>query len=389
MANIAIAAAIARFTVISPTDLTVRSRSYERQSASMLLSLYMTVPNHQRLPDDFLPRDCTYLAEDWRILSKHWYPIACAADIGAKPTKLVLLDLELVAWRTTAGLCVARDICPHRGVPLSMGSVEGDEIVCAYHGLRYGPDGRCRKIPAQPDVKPPARFGLTLFPAIERYGLLWTCLLPDFGTSIPPLPAWDDPAFQPILPPSVDIAASPGRQLEGFVDVAHFAFVHHNAFADPENKEVPLYTTEFTEFGLRTEYWSTVSNYPKALQHLAPQDFRWLRVFEVFPPFTARLTVHFPNEGRLYILNAASPVSARKTRLFVPIVRNFDTTGSLDDVYAFNAQIFAEDQAIVERQKPEDLPLESGDEFHIAADRTSAEYRRLLRKMGLSLRYSG
>jgi phenylpropionate dioxygenase-like ring-hydroxylating dioxygenase large terminal subunit len=349
----------------------------------------MAVSNDRRLPDDFLPRDCTYLADDWRILARHWYPIARASDITSKPTGLVLLDLELVAWRTPAGLCVGRDLCPHRGVPLSIGAVEGEEIVCAYHGLRYGPDGRCRKIPAQPDAKPPARFGLTMFPAVERYGLVWTCLSPHSGASIPPLPAWEDPAFQPILPPSVDIAASPGRQVEGFVDVAHFAFVHQNAFADPQNTVVPHYTTEITDFGLRTEYWSTVSNYPKALQQRAPPDFRWLRVFEVFPPFTARLVVHFPHDGRLHILNAASPVSARKTRLFVPIARNFDTNGSLDEVYAFNAQIFAEDQAIVERQKPEDLPLDSSGEFHIAADRTSAEYRQLLRKMGLSLRFCG
>jgi vanillate O-demethylase monooxygenase subunit len=45
--------------------------------------------------------------------------------------------------------------------------------------------------------------------------------------------------------------------------------------------------------------------------------------------------------------------------------------------------------AIVERQKPEDLPLDTGAEFHIAADRTSAEYRRLLKGMGLSLRFAG
>ena len=38
-----------------------------------------------------------------------------------------------------------------------------------------------------------------------------------------------------------------------------------------------------------------------------------------------------------------------------------DRTGSVEDVYAFNAQIFAEDQAIVEAQCPEDLPLELED----------------------------
>jgi hypothetical protein len=46
------------------------------------------------------------------------------------------------------------------------------------------------------------------------------------------------------------------------------AFVHHEAFADPHNQIVPSYHTEITDFGLQTDYWSTVSNYPKALQQV-------------------------------------------------------------------------------------------------------------------------
>jgi phenylpropionate dioxygenase-like ring-hydroxylating dioxygenase large terminal subunit len=340
----------------------------------------------RHLDDDFLPRNCTFNKDDWNILSRQWFPIARAVDIKSEPVPVTLIDVELVVYRTSTGFRVARDLCPHRGVPLSMGCVEQNELVCAYHGLRFAPDGTCTRIPAQPELKPSARFTLITFPSVERYGLIWTCLNPSSGEpALPPMPTWDDPDYQPILPPCVDIAGSAGRQVEGFVDVAHFAFIHHQAFADRNQPEVPAYQTEFTEQGLRTEYWSDVSNYPKAFQHLAPAGFRWLRVFEVYPPFNARLTVHFPNDGRLHILNAACPISARKTRLFVPITRNFDKSGSLDGVYAFNAQIFAEDQAIVERQRPEELPLDPQAEAHFAADRTSVGYRRLLREMGLKL----
>jgi phenylpropionate dioxygenase-like ring-hydroxylating dioxygenase large terminal subunit len=101
------------------------------------------------------------------------------------------------------------------------------------------------------------------------------------------------------------------------------------------------------------------------------------------------LTVHFPNGGLLHIMNAASPVSARKTSLFVPIARNFDKDGPLEPVYEFNAQIFAEDKELIERQHPEDLPLDMQMEAHFAADRSSVAYRRLLKKMGLSLVYPG
>lgn len=337
-----------------------------------------------------MPRECSYTPSDWAILARCWFPVARLADVGERPLAATLLDTRLVVYRTSVGVHVARDLCPHRGVPLSMGWVEGEEIVCAYHGLRYGPDGRCRKIPAQPNVAPSPVFAVTMLPAVERYGLVWTCLDPaDGATGIPPFPAWDEPGYQQIVPPPVDIAAAPGRQVEGFVDVAHFAWIHHEAFADRENQTVPLYRTSTTEEGVHTEYWSDVSNYPKALRHLAPPGFQWLRVFDVHPPFTARLTVHFPGTDRLHILNAASPVSARMTRLFVPLLRNFDTTGPLEDVYAFNAQIFAEDQAIVEAQHPEDLPLELTEEAHFAADRTAVGYRKLLKAMGLSLQQAG
>jgi vanillate O-demethylase monooxygenase subunit len=337
-----------------------------------------------------LPRECSYTPSDWAILARHWYPVARLEDVGAAPLAATLLDTRLVVYRSTAGIHVARDLCPHRGVPLSMGWVEGEEIVCAYHGLRYGPDGRCRKIPAQPNVAPSPLFAVTVLPAVERYGLVWTCLdAGDGADAIPPFPLWDDAGYQPIVPPYVDIAAAPGRQVEGFVDVAHFAWIHHEAFADRENQTVPLYKTNATDRSVHTEYWSDVSNYPKALHHLAPPGFQWLRVFDVYPPFTATLTVHFPGEHRLHIMNAASPVSARRTRLFVPLLRNFDTTGPLEDVYAFNAQIFAEDQAIVEAQHPEDLPLELTEEAHFAADRTAVGYRRLLKAMGLSLQQAG
>lgn len=337
-----------------------------------------------------MPRGCTFTPSDWEILSHHWFPIARLADIADKPVGMTLLDVRLVAYRTPEGVHVARDLCAHRGVPLSMGWVEGDEIVCPYHGLRYGTDGRCRKIPAQPNVEPSALFAMTMLPAVERYGLLWTCIDPVNDANVtPPFDPWEEAGYQQIVPPSVDIKAAPGRQVEGFVDVAHFAWVHHEAFADRENPVVPLYKTRVMERSVHTEYWSDVSNYPKAVQHLAPPGFQWLRVFDVHPPFTATLTVYFPGEDRLHIMNAASPVSARQTRLFVPLLRNFDTSGSLEDVYAFNAQIFAEDQAIVEAQHPEDLPLELTEEAHFAADRTAVGYRKLLRGMGLSLQQAG
>jgi len=340
-----------------------------------------------------LPRECTFETDDWEILAAHWYPVALSRDIAAAPTRATLLDEPLVVYRAAGKAVVANDICPHRGVPLSAGAGEpdGSGIRCAYHGLKFGPGGRCLDIPAHPQGKIPLRMHLRSYPVVERYGLVWTCLRPDPSTvedpetvaPIPIAPHWGDESFQSLTCPSFDVAAFAGRQLEGFLDVAHFGFVHAGTFADPDNTVVPDYKPVVHERGFTVDYWSTVANYPHGTA-TPPPGFQWLRRFDVQLPFTATLVVHFPDAGLLSIMNAASPVSARQTRMFAPIAKNFLTNQAVQEIYDFNRRIFEEDQAIVEIQKPENLPLEPRLEVNIPADRSSVAYRRGLRKLGLS-----
>ncbi len=335
-----------------------------------------------------LPRDCTFTEHDWRVLARYWYPVAIADEVKDAPVAAKLLDVSLVVYRSSAGKAVvARDLCFHRGAPLSKGWMENGEIVCPYHGFKYNCEGACTSVPAHPNSKISPRLKLAMYPAVERFGLIWTCLaggelqLPDF-------PGWDDPDFIRILPPSFDIAGSAGRQMEGFLDVSHFAYVHTESFGDPNNTEVPQYKVRREGTELFADYVSTVSNYGKGQNIPVPEGFLWLRAFRVFPPFAASLTVHFPHEGKLMILNCASPVSARYTRLFCPIARNFDKDAPVEDAIRFNLQVFSEDREMVEAQKPEDLPLDLLEEVHIPADRTSIAYRQLLSELGLGRSYT-
>lgn len=330
-----------------------------------------------------LPRDCTFTPSDWHALSRHWYPVAFSHEVTDKPYAAKLLDERVVLYRISDGsIRAAKDICYHRGAPMSMGWVQGDEIVCAYHGLRYNEKGQCVCIPAHPKGAISPRLRLHMLGAQEAFGLVWVQLVEDAQAQLPVMEEWDDPDYLQVLPNSVPMEAAAGQQIEGFLDVSHFSFVHVATFGEPENTEVPDYKVTQTTRGFVADYISSVSNYSVGFKHLNPPGFLWHRRFETFLPFTAKLTVTFPN-GKLHILNTASPVSARKTKLFVPICRNFDKDAPLQATLDFNHQVFAEDQAIVEQQYPEDLPLDLQAEAHFPADRSSIAYRKGLAAMGL------
>jgi len=331
-----------------------------------------------------LPRNCTFSPSDWQALAPFWYPVAFSHEITTeKPYGTRLLDERLVIYRVSNGsITVAQDLCLHRGAPLSLGWIENDRLICPYHGVQYDQNAQCVRIPAQPKASIPSRLKLKTYPVVERFGLVWTRLVDNESVGFPDMSEWDDPDYIQVLPDSVELNAAAGRQVEGFLDVSHFAFIHAQSFGEQDNPEVPDYLTEQTEQGFRADYVSNVSNYAHGMKHLAPPDFLWRRLFELYVPFTAKLTVFFPH-GKLHVLNAASPVSARKTRVFVPICRNFDKDAPLQDTLDFNHQVFDEDKAIVEEQWPEDLPINLAEEVHIAGDKSSILFRKRLAALGL------
>ena len=343
-----------------------------------------------------VPPRCTFDVADWKLMAQHWYPIALASEVSEQPIAAMLLDEPLVLYKAGGEVVVARDVCPHRGVPLSLGTNDGGGVRCRYHGLRFGAGGRCNHIPASPSRNIPLKMHLRTYPSIERYGLIWTSLAranesvsaADVASDLPAMPFWDNEGFQQIVCPKFDVAGFAGRQLEGFLDVAHFGFVHTSTFGNPDDTEVPDYTTTENDKGFSADYRSFIGNYPIGSSQRGQSGFEWLRHFEVHLPFTATLTVHFPDDGKLVIMNAACPVSARQTRLFAPIARNFDLDIPVEAVHDFNLRVFEEDRLVVETQKPEWLPLDPSLEAHIPADRSSIAYRKGLRRLGFSAFFS-
>ncbi len=188
-----------------------------------------------------MPAPSTFSESDLKILTRFWYPVAFSRDVKAAPVAIQLLDEKLVLYRHDKGISAAQDLCLHRGVPLSMGWIEGNDLVCKYHGFRYAPNGQCIDIPAHPGAAIPPKLCLKTFPTIEKYGLVWTTLDPTAPPILPKFDEWDDPGYICVMPDSVDLDAAAGRQLEGFLDVAHFAWIHTGTFGDRSNPIVPRY----------------------------------------------------------------------------------------------------------------------------------------------------
>ena len=121
---------------------------------------------------------------------------------------------SFIVCRTTRSL-PPKDLCYHRGAPLSLGHVEGDEIICKYDSLRTR---KAVARPAHPNGAIATRLRLHTFPIQEAHGLVWVRLVQDAQSSLRGMKEWDDPDYIQILPDSVQMSALAGRQVEGFLD---------------------------------------------------------------------------------------------------------------------------------------------------------------------------
>jgi len=106
-----------------------------------------------------------------------WYPIASSADLPFRHVyQGQLLGRELAVWRADDGnVNIWENRCLHRGVRLSIGINEGQELKCQYHGWRYANrSAGCTYIPAHPADAPARRIENRKYPVREAFGLIWS-----------------------------------------------------------------------------------------------------------------------------------------------------------------------------------------------------------------------
>jgi phenylpropionate dioxygenase-like ring-hydroxylating dioxygenase large terminal subunit len=125
-----------------------------------------------------------------------------------------------------------RDVCPHRGMPLSAGRFDGCEIECCYHGWRFAADGRCTVIPSLAAGQEFDLSGAAVprYPVREVQGNIWVFVAGETGTAgdVPEIPLIDgftDNAA-PRLVETVRFRAAVDHAVIGLMDPAHGPFVH-------------------------------------------------------------------------------------------------------------------------------------------------------------------
>ncbi len=170
------------------------------------------------------------------LIFGEWYPAARVHTLRkAKMTTALLLGVPLVLGRKNDGTLFAmRDLCPHRGIPLSAGWCDGETVQCKYHGWRFEPTtGQCREIPSLTgfDILQPDKIYATAYPCQERDGTAWV-YLPEPGASrknpeLPPVP--EVPKFSTQFKHahlSADLPCNVDHGIIGLMDPAHGPFVH-------------------------------------------------------------------------------------------------------------------------------------------------------------------
>ena len=164
-------------------------------------------------------------------LREAWYYAAPSRRLRRGRTLArTMLGEPLLLGRDRDGAVFAlRDICPHRGMPLSAGNFDGGEIECCYHGWRFDRAGRCIAIPSLATGQnfDLAQVAVAAYPAREAQGNIWVYFGADPGAA-PEIPVLDGfaAAAVPRLVETMRFSAAIDHAVVGLMDPAHGPFVH-------------------------------------------------------------------------------------------------------------------------------------------------------------------
>ncbi|MEO9650174.1 MAG: aromatic ring-hydroxylating dioxygenase subunit alpha [Roseobacter sp.] len=191
------------------------------------------------------------------FLRNCWYVAGWSKDFTQTLHAKKLLGEKIVFFRRGDGSPVAlEDACPHRKLPLSMGQLENDHVVCGYHGLTFDGSGSCIDSPTQRGMTP-RRAVVHSYPVVDRYRLLWIWMGdPDKANpeDIFEIENFDNPAWGYTEGGVLPIACNYLWVVDNLLDPSHVAWVHVTSFAGGGTDSAPL-KMEKTNNGVIVSRW--------------------------------------------------------------------------------------------------------------------------------------
>ncbi len=313
------------------------------------------------------------------VLLNDWHVVAKSSDLpegsllGAR-----VLEEDLVLWRVNGKANVWQDLCVHRGTRLTLGSIEGETLVCGYHGWTYNGDGECVRFPAHPEQTPPPTAKVKSYRSEEKYGLVWACLGDNPG-KIPTFPEWDDASYRKIFCGPYRYKASGPRAVENFLDVAHLPFLHAGYLGEKSHAEIQDYQVDITDHGIEARDVLIWQPDPDGTGVGKNVNY----TYRVLRPLTMYLSKK-TDEGVFSIFATVTPVSESESVASFWLALNYSHETPEEELRAFQDKITGQDIPVVESQRPEKLPLDLQAELHLRSDRIAVAYRKWLRQLGLT-----
>jgi vanillate O-demethylase monooxygenase subunit len=300
-----------------------------------------------------------------------WYVAATPEELDAKPLGRMVCGERIVFFRGPDNRVAAlEDFCPHRGAPLSLGSVCEGKLVCGYHGLEMGCDGKTVAMPGQRVGGFPA---IRSYPVEERYGFVWVwpgdAAIADAATI--PVQEWHDHPDWAYGGGLYHIGCDYRLMIDNLMDLTHETYVHSTSIGQREIDDTPCKTTVEGDMVVTSRFMSGIEAPPFWKQALrwnqladdVPVD-RW-QVCRFTPPSHVMIEVGVAHAGKggydaasehkVYsvVVDFITPETENSIWYFWGMARKFNPkdkalTGSIRER---QGKIFDEDREMLERQQ--------------------------------------
>ena len=299
-------------------------------------------------------------------LQAHWYVACLSSELGRRrPVARTVLGVPMALFRGGDGRVAAViDRCPHRNVPLSLGTVQDGLLQCGYHGWRFDGCGACREVPGlleEPDRR--AR-RVDTYPAAEHDGFVWVFPKGDVEPSGGPFrfPLVDEAGYTTVRR-SLFVPASLHAALENTLDVPHTAFLHGGLFRggrDPVDIDVVV---RHTDDGVEAEYLGEPRPPGLAGRILAPEGGVVTHFDRFVLPSVAQVEYRL-GTNHLVTTSAFTPVGEFETHLHAAVTFRVRLPPHVVKaaVTPIANRIFAQDERIL-RHQSESIRRFGGEHF--------------------------